>query len=111
MIIDYRAYTLASGTVAQFMELFETEGLEPQVRICGNFLGLYRTEIGNINQIIMMFAYKDAVERQQRRDLLFKDPAFLSYLQKVRPLLREQEVRMLIPSRCNPPVGTPTGVT
>lgn len=111
MIIDYRAYTLASGTVAQFMELFETEGLEPQVRICGNFLGLYRTEIGNINQIIMMFAYKDAVERQQRRDLLFKDPAFLSYLQKVRPLLREQEVRMLIPSRCNPPVGTPTWVT
>jgi hypothetical protein len=58
-----------------------------------------------------MFAYKDAVERQQRRDLLFKDPAFLSYLQKVRPLLREQEVRMLIPSRCNPPVGTPTWVT
>jgi hypothetical protein len=111
VIIDYRAYTLASGTVAQFMELFETEGLEPQVRICGNFLGLYRTEIGNINQIIMMFAYKDAVERQQRRDLLFKDPAFLSYLQKVRPLLREQEVRMLIPSRCNPPVGTPTWVT
>jgi len=111
VIIDYRAYTLASGTVAQFMELFETEGLEPQVRICGNFLGLYRTEIGNINQIIMMFAYKDAVERQQRRDLLFKDPAFLSYLQKVRPLLREQEVRMLIPSRCNPPVGTPAWVT
>jgi hypothetical protein len=111
VIIDYRAYTLASGTVAQFMELFETEGLEPQVRICGNFLGLYRTEIGNINQIIMMFAYKDAVERQQRRDLLFKDPAFLSYLHKVRPLLREQEVRMLIPSRCNPPVGTPTWVT
>lgn len=107
MIVDYRAYTLASGTVAQFMELFETEGLEPQLRICGNFLGLYRTEIGNINQIIMMFAYENALERQQRRDRLFKDPAFLSYLQKVRPLLRDQEVRMLVPSRCNPPVGAP----
>jgi len=41
MIIDYRAYTLHSGTVSAFMELFENEGLEPQVRICGNFLGLY----------------------------------------------------------------------
>lgn len=107
MIIDYRAYTLQSGTVAAFMVLFETEGLEPQVRICGNFLGLYRTEIGNVNQIIMMFAYDDAVERQKRRDLLFKDPAFQAYLQKVRPLLRDQEVRMLVPSRCNPPVGAP----
>ncbi len=105
MIIDYRAYTLHSGTVAAFMELFEKEGLEPQIRICGNFLGLYRTEVGPINQIIMMFAYEDLNERQRRRDALFKDPAFLAYLAKVRPFLRDQEVRLLVPSRVNPPVG------
>lgn len=107
MIVDYRAYTLHSGTVARFLELFETEGLEPQVRILGNFLGIYRTEIGNINEVIMMFAYADANDRQQRRDALFKDPAFQAYLQKVRPLLLHQEVRMLIPSRCNPLPGAP----
>jgi hypothetical protein len=105
MIIDYRAYTLHSGTVSAFMELFETEGLEPQVRICGNFLGLYRTEVGNINQIIMVFASQDLNDRQRRRDQLYQDPAFKAYLTKVRPFLRDQEVRLLTPSRCNPPIG------
>jgi hypothetical protein len=107
MIVDYRAYTLESGAVARFMELFEKEGLEPQVRILGNFLGIYRTEVGNVNEIIMMFAYEDAAERQRRRDQLFQDPAFQAYLQKVRPMLRHQEVRLLVPSKCNPPVGAP----
>ena len=94
MIIDYRAYTMHSGGVLPFMELFENEGLEPQQRILGNFLGIYRTEVGPINQIIMMFAYQD-----------LNDRAFLAYLAKVRPYLRDQEVRLLAPSACNPPIG------
>jgi hypothetical protein len=105
MIIDYRAYTMHSGGAAPFMALFENEGLEPQKRILGNFLGIYRTEVGPINQIIMMFAYQDLNDRQTRRDALYKDPAFLAYLAKVRPYLRDQEVRLLVPSTCNPPIG------
>ena len=58
-----------------------------------------------INQIIMMFAYQDLNDRQIRRDALFKDTAFLAYLAKVRPYLRDQEVRLLAPSACNPPIG------
>jgi hypothetical protein len=108
MVIDHRAYTLHPGTVGTFMELFEKEGLEPQQRILGNFMGLYRTEFGNINRIIMMFAYEDAVDRQRRRERLYQDPAFQAFLVKVRPLIREQEVSMLLPSRCNPPL-TPAG--
>jgi NIPSNAP len=107
MVIDFRAYTLKSGGVQRFMELFEREGLEPQVRICGKFLGLYRTEIGMINQIIMMFEYADAGERERRRALLYQDPAFQAYLSKVREFLVDQEVRLLVPSKCNPPVGEP----
>ena len=110
MVIDYRAYTLHPGTVHSFIELFEKEGLEPQVRILGNFIGLYRTEIGNVNQIIMMFGYENAGERERRRALLYQDPAFDAYLKKVRPMLRDQEVRLLVPSRCNPAVGAPVMV-
>ena len=107
MVIDHRCYTLHIGAVATFMELFEKEGLEPQVRILGNFMGLFKTEIGNINQIIMMFGYEDAGDRQRRREQLYLDPVFQSYLIKVRPLLKEQEVRLLTPSKCNPPFGAP----
>jgi hypothetical protein len=105
MVVDFRQYTLKVGAVQTFLELFEKEGLEPQRRILGNFLGLYRTEIGpNINQIIMMFGYADAGERERRRAALYKDPAFAAYLVKARDLIAAQEVRLLVAAPCNPAV-------
>lgn len=105
MVVDFRQYTLKVGAVQTFLELFEKEGLEPQRRILGNFLGLYRTEIGpNINQIIMMFGYADAGERERRRAALYKDPAFAAYLAKARELIAAQEVRLLVPAPCSPAV-------
>jgi hypothetical protein len=103
MVVDFRAYTLKVGAVQAFMELFEKEGLEPQKRVLGNFMGLYRTEIGpDINQIIMMFGYPDAGERERRRAALYKDAAFAVYLKKARELIAAQEVRLLVPAPCNP---------
>ena len=102
MVVDFRAYTLKVGTVQTFLELFEKEGLEPQKRILGNFMGLYRTEIGNINQIVMMFGYADAGERERRRATLYRDPEFAAYLKKARELIAAQEVRLLVAAPCNP---------
>lgn len=102
MVVDFRAYTLKTGAVPAFLEMFEKEGLEPQRRILGNFMGLYRTEIGDINQIVMMFGYADAGERERRRAALYRDPAFAAYLKKARELIVKQEVRLLVPAPCNP---------
>ena len=102
MVIDFRQYTLKVGAVQTFLEMFENEGLEPQQRILGNFMGLYRTEFGNINQIVMMFGFADAGERERRRAALYKDPAFAAYLKKARELIEAQEVRLLVAAPCNP---------
>ena len=102
MVVDFRAYTLKIGTVQSFVEMFQNEGLAPQQRILGNFMGLYRTEIGDVNQIVMMFGYADAGERERRRAALYKDPAFNAYLKKVRELIVKQEVRLLVAAPCNP---------
>ena len=102
MVVDFRQYTLQIGAVQAFLEMFQNEGLEPQQRILGNFMGLYRTEIGDINQIVMMFGYQDAGERERRRAALYKDPAFAAYLKKARGLIVKQEVRLLVAAACNP---------
>ena len=102
MVIDFRAYTLKVGAVQTFLDMFEQEGLEPQQRILGNFMGLYRTEFGNINQVVMMFGFADAGDRERRRAALYKDPAFAAYLIKARDLITDQEVRLLKPAACNP---------
>ena len=102
MVVDFRAYTLKIGTVQAFLEMFQKEGLEPQQRILGNFMGLYRTEIGDVNQIVMMFGYADAGERERRRAALYKDSAFGAYLKKARELIAKQEIRLLVAAPCNP---------
>ena len=102
MVVDCRIYTIRVGMVQTFLDMFQNEGLEPQQRILGNFMGLYRTEIGDVNQIMMMFGYADAGERERRRAALYKDPAFAAYLKKARELIERQDVRLLVAASCNP---------
>jgi len=102
MVVDCRTYTIRVGMVKTFIALFEAEGLEPQQRVLGNFMGLYRTEIGDVNQIMMMFGYADAGERERRRAALYDDPAFAAYLKKARDMIEKQDVRLLVAAACNP---------
>ena len=102
MIIDYRAYTLKVGTVSLFLKLFAEEGRDVQKRILGNFIGMFRTEIGNTNQIIHMWGYANLEERQRRRAECAADPTFLAYVKKARDYIVEQDVRILVPE-----AGTP----
>lgn len=107
MIVDYRAYTFRPGMVPEFMSLFEHEGLPIQKRILGprSFLGIWRTEIGNVNEVIHMWGYADAKEREDKRALLYKDDAFMAYVQKARAMIVTQDVRMLVAAPFNPAIG------
>jgi hypothetical protein len=104
MVVDFRAYTMKVGCVKPFLELFEKEGLACQKRILGNFMGIWRQEFGNINQVIMMFGYADAGERERRRAALYEDPEFMAYLVKAREYITDQEVRLLVSAPCNPKI-------
>jgi hypothetical protein len=82
--------------------MFEKEGLAVQQRILGNFLGMYRTEVGNTNEIIHMWGYENGLERERRRTQLAKDPEFDVYVKKARELITNQDVRILVPAPFNP---------
>jgi len=107
MVVDYRAYTFKPGTVPIFLDLFERVGLPIQNRILGKqaFMGIYRTEIGNVNEVIHMWRYADAQDRAAKRALLYKDAEFMDYVDKVREIMTDQDVRLLLPSDCNPQIG------
>jgi hypothetical protein len=107
MVVDYRAYTFKPGTAPLFLDLFERVGLPIQNRILGKetFMGIYRTEIGNVNEVIHMWCYADPNERATKRALLYKDAEFMDYVTKVREWIAHQDVRLLVPSGCNPRIG------
>lgn len=97
MIIDYRAYSFRPGTVRDFVEMFRVEGLPIQNRILGKevFAGLFTTEIGNVNEVIHLWRYRDAEERARKRAMLYDDAEFMDYVVKARQIIVTQDVRLL----------------
>jgi hypothetical protein len=98
MFVEQRLYTFAPGKSAEFHKLYEAEGRTTQERHLGAPVGYYYSEIGPLNQVMSLWAYPSLDERVARRERLSKDPAWISFLQKGRPLIVAQETRILRPA-------------
>ena len=98
MLVEMRTYNLQIGKMADYFKLYEAEALAVQKRILGRLVGYYRTEIGELNQIVHMWGYTDLNERNERRTALFKDSAWLAYLEKARPFFEKQHSQILVPA-------------
>jgi hypothetical protein len=102
MIVEERIYTLHPGTAPDYLAAYEREGFAVQKGHLGNLVGYFSTEIGPLNQIVHMWAYRDLKEREERRARLAADPQWKVYREKVRPFLNLQENKILVPARFSP---------
>lgn len=98
MIVELRTYVLHPGQQGSFLVLMEREGIAVERRILGRMLGFYTCEIGTLNQVLHMWGYESFEDRQQRRARLSADPAWLAFVPKVLPLIRDMENRILTPA-------------
>jgi hypothetical protein len=103
VIVEERIYTLRPGGAAEYLRLYEAEGLEVQRPILGRLIGYFRTEIGPLNEIVHLWAYRDLAEREERRQRLQADPRWQEYVKKIRPLIVSQQNKILIPAAFSPP--------
>ncbi len=104
MLVEMRTYTAHPGKWRDYLRLYEAEGLEVQKRILGRMVGYYSTELGELNQIVHLWAYQDLNERAERRTALMQDPQWLAYVAKMMPLLQRQESCILSPTSFFQPV-------
>ena len=102
MLVEERIYTLHAGKVGEYMKLYETEGLAVQTRHLPRMVGYFSTEVGPLNQVIHMWAYDSFEQRMERREALQADPAWQSYVAKIRPLIVHQENKLLLPASFSP---------
>ena len=102
MFVEQRTYTLVPGTQGEWLDKYEQYGLEVQKKILGRLVGYFYTDFTELNQVVHMWAYESAEERNQRRKKLFENPSWLEFLPKVRPFLLKQESKMLIPASFSP---------
>ena len=84
------------------LALCEAEGLAVRREILGRMVGYFSTDIGALHQIVHMWAYKDYVERSERRAKLGADPRWQAYVPKIREFQISQENKILIPAPFSP---------
>jgi len=98
MIVEERIYNLKVGKVAEYLKLYEQEGMAIQAPILGGFFGYYSTETGTLNMVVHMWAYEDLAERTRRRAQLQADPRWRAFLPKLAAFIERQENRILNPA-------------
>lgn len=79
MIIEVRTYTLRLGAMREFLALYAAEGLAVQTEHLGQPVLYLNSEIGEQNQVVHAWRYKDFADRDARRAALDADPRWLAY--------------------------------
>jgi hypothetical protein len=102
MIVEERCYTLKPGTVQLYYQDYQPKGLEIQMRILGNLIGYFHTEIGELNKVVHLWGYESLAERERRRALLSADPEWLDYLRQSPDIVVAMESRILVPAPFSP---------
>ncbi|MFE0419824.1 NIPSNAP family protein [Streptomyces tendae] len=107
MIVDHRVYTARPGRLSEFVDAFEALGLPLYTRYCGTLIGYFVAESGALNQVVHLWAYDDAADRDRRRWALARDPQWQVFLDAALPLLVSQESRLLRPTSFSPAIASP----
>lgn len=98
MITELRTYTLAFGTTAQYFDLYREFGQASQWRILGDPIGYYTTEVGALNQVVHLWCYSSFEDRMARRAALWREAAWLEFIEAVKPIIIAQESRIMLPA-------------
>lgn len=99
MIVDHRTYNVHPGKLPEYLELYKKEGFPLQQKYLGTCVGWYVSmDIGTLNQIVHLWAYKDLADRAERRATLMKDSDWLAFLKKGMPFLQSMENKILTPA-------------
>lgn len=102
MHYEMRTYTLQVGKTKEYLAHFEKVGL-PIISKYATLVGWWYTEIGELNQIIHIWAYPSLDDRTERRAALYRDEAWLNdFVPKAFPMLLKQESTLLVAANFSP---------
>ena len=65
-------------------------------------VGLFQTEVAQLNEVVHLWAYRDLNERAAVRGKTMQDPEWQAFLGKATPLLLEMRSLALVPAPSSP---------
>jgi hypothetical protein len=101
MIYEHRTYQIQAGRAAEFLKIYEGEGLGIITRYA-RLIGCWTKESGVLNSVVFIWAYEDFAHRTGQRQKLAQDPDWAAFTPKILPYLVHQESTFLTPVAFSP---------
>ncbi len=103
MILDERTYLIQPAHVRDYLRLYEAEGMALQVSHLGHLVGWFTTDSGGrVNEVVHLWRYADAGDRERRRAAMEADPAWQAFRAKSSGYVIEMRSRILRPTGFSP---------
>ena len=102
MILDERSYAIWPQYVKDYLRIYETEGMALQVSHLGDLIGWFTTDTGVVNEVVHIWRYADAGDRERRRAAMEADPRWLEFRAKTSHFVQSMRSRILRPTSFSP---------
>lgn len=98
MFIEMKIYRTYPGQAKAFSDLYVAKGLPVQVSVQGGFLGMYQTEFGDVNDVILMWRHDSVERRREHRAALAQSADWQAFMKEAAPMVIHEENRMMVSS-------------
>jgi hypothetical protein len=99
-LYELRWYRSHPGRIGEWIR--EVTGIMPAREKYSKIVGLWQTEMGQLNEGVHLWAYRDLNERAAVRAKAIADPDWQAYLGRTAPLLVQQNAVILVPAPSSP---------
>ncbi len=99
MIYDMRTYDLNPGALQAYMDAVREVALPLREDYGIKLAGWYYTDIGKLNRVVHIWAYRDYTHFDQARQAVRSDPRWVNeYLPRVKGLVARQQDQIMLAS-------------
>ena len=99
-VYELRAYRAHVGKAGEWLGLFKA--IMPVREKYSKNVGVFQTEMGQLNEVVHLWAYNDLNDRAAVRGKVMQDPEWQAFLGKATPILFEMKSIILNPSPHSP---------
>ena len=103
MVFAYRTYTFKPGAIPTYMAAAEEVALPIRARQGIKLAGWYYSDVGDLNQVTHIWAYRDLNHLKEGKEAVNADPEWSgTYIPRVRGLLVAQNTHLMNTSEFGP---------
>jgi hypothetical protein len=99
-LYELRWYRSKVGRIGDWIR--EIKGVMPTREKYSKIVCLWQTEMGQLNEAVHLWAYRDLNDRAATRAKVLQDPEWQAYLGRSAPLLLQQNAVILVPAPSSP---------